>query len=305
VDGAERALRNWLAPGRYRSGDRLPPENEVAAMLGVSRGTLRSALQRLEESGEIVRRQGSGTFVGRVAMPTAFGERLERLEPYSSVAARRGVKLSAVDLKIEQRSVGGEAAEALGLAPTAKATAIWRTLRAAGSPVAVMYDVVHPDIVLDVEALRTALRRGRMVLDVLIEMGVPVTYARTRVMPTVLTARERAGKLLGIRGTTAGLELEELIFAGRDERVAYSRDLFAPGGIEVMVMRSLDSPSPARVAGKREAKADPGASNGRAGGSPGRAAGGPGGAAGGPGAAAGRSGRATGRSGRAAPSPER
>jgi hypothetical protein len=79
---------------------------------------------------------------------------------------------------------------------------------------------------------------------------VPVTYARTRVMPAVLTARERAGKLLGVNGTTAGLELEELIFAGRDERVAYSRDLFAPGGIEVMVMRSLDSPRPARVAGK-------------------------------------------------------
>jgi hypothetical protein len=69
-------------------------------------------------------------------------------------------------------------------------------------------------------------------------------------MPAVLTARERAGKLLGINGTTAGLELEELIFAGRDDRVAYSRDLFAPGGIEVMVMRSLDSPRPARVAGK-------------------------------------------------------
>src|ERR1700744_580409 len=82
VDGAERALRNWLAPGRYRQGDRLPPEHEVAAMLGVSRGTLRSALQRLEESGEIVRRQGSGTFVGRMAVPTAFGERLERPEAY-------------------------------------------------------------------------------------------------------------------------------------------------------------------------------------------------------------------------------
>jgi len=94
VDGAELALRNWLAPGRYRQGDRLPPEHEVATMLGVSRGTLRSALRRLEETGEIVRRQGSGTFVGRVTMPTAFDERLERLEPYSSVAARRGVSLA-------------------------------------------------------------------------------------------------------------------------------------------------------------------------------------------------------------------
>jgi len=252
VDGAERALRNWLAPGRYRPGDRLPPEHEVAAMLGVSRGTLRSALQRLEESSEIVRRQGSGTFVGRMAVPTAFGERLERLEPYSSVAARRGLELCSDDLKIEHRAVGGEAGEALGLEPDAKATAVSRTLLAGGSPVAVMFDVVHPAIQLPAEdRLRSALERGQMVLDVLIAAGVPVTFARTRVMPALLTPRERAGKLLGIRRTTAGLELEELIFAGRDDRVAYSRDLFAPGGIEVMVMRSLDSPTPARVAGNR------------------------------------------------------
>ena len=251
VDGAELALRNWLTPGRYRPGDRLPPEHEVAVMLGVSRGTLRSALQRLEESGEIVRRQGSGTFVGRMAVPTAFGERLERLEPYSSVAQRRGLKLSSTDVKLEQRAVGGEAGEALGLAPHAQAIAITRTLLADGTPVAVMFDIVHPAIELPVEkVVRSALERGQMVLDVLIEIGVPVTFARTRVMPALLTSRERAGKRLGIRRTTAGLELEELICAGRDDRVAYSRDLFAPGGIDIMVMRSLDAPQPAPVAGR-------------------------------------------------------
>ena len=251
VDGAELALRNWLAPGRYRPGDRLPPEHEVAAMLGVSRGTLRSALHRLEESGEIVRRQGSGTFVGRITVPAAFGERLERLEPYSSVARRRGLTLSSADLKLEQRAVGGEAGEALGLEPTASAMTITRTLLADGTPVAVMFDIVHPAIELPAEtAVRSALERGQMVLDVLIEIGVPVTFARTRVMPALLTPRERAGKRLGIRRTTAGLELEELICAGRDDRVAYSRDLFAPGGIDIMVMRSLDSPQPAPVAGR-------------------------------------------------------
>ncbi len=256
VDGAELALRNWLAPGRYRQGDRLPPEHEVAAMLGVSRGTLRSALQRLEESGEIVRRQGSGTFVGRMSVPPAFGERLERLEPYSSVAARRGLQLSSVDLKLQRRAVGGEAGEALGLDPAAKAITISRTLLADGTPVAVMFDIVHPEIELPSDdRLLASLQRGQMVLDVLIELGVTVTFARTRVLPVLLTPRERAGKLLGVRRTTSGLELEELIFAGRDHRVAYSRDLFAPGGIEVMVMRSLDSPQPARVVGESRAAA--------------------------------------------------
>ena len=127
---------------------------------------------------------------------------------------------------------------------------ITRTLLADGTPVAVMFDIVHPAIELPAEkVVRSALERGQMVLDVLIKLGVPVTFARTRVMPALLTPRERAGKRLGIRRTTAGLELEELIYAGRDDRVAYSRDLFAPGGIDIMVMRSLDSPQPAPVAG--------------------------------------------------------
>ena len=256
VDGAEQAVRNWLAGGRYRQGDRLPPENEVAAMLGVSRGTLRSALERLQESGEIVRRQGSGTFVGHLAGPTALDERLERLEPYSSLAARRGLTLSSVDVKIERRPVGAEVGEALGLAPIAPAISVSRTLIADGAPVAVMFDVVHPSVVLpDENRLSVALQEGKMVLDLLIETGVPITYARTQVMPYVLTPRERAGKLLGVPRTTAVLELEELIFAGRDERVAYSRDLFAPGGIHVMVLRTLEATRPMPVGGSRSGRA--------------------------------------------------
>ncbi len=261
VDSAEQALHNWLAAGRYRQGDRLPPEHEVAVMLGVSRGTLRSALQRLEQSGEIARRQGSGTFVGRAAVPSALDERLERLEPYSSVAARRGLTLIALDLTIERRPVGGDAGEALGLAPTARAITFSRTLVADDEPMAVMFDIVHPSVTLPAEdALRRELEGGKMVLDVLIDAGVPVAFARTRVVPSLLGPRERAGKVLGVRSTTAVLELEELIYAGRDERVAYSRDLFAPGAIDVMVMRSLELTRPAPVVNLRNGRSTRGSS---------------------------------------------
>jgi GntR family transcriptional regulator len=256
VDSAEEALHIWLAGGRYRQGDRLPPENEVATMLGVSRGTLRSALHRLEERGEIVRRQGSGTFVGRTTVPSALGERLERLEPYSSLAERRGLALSSADLSLQRRAVGAEVGQALGLAPIAPVTTIARTLMADEAPVAVMFDVVHPKVSLPGDdVLRAALERGQMVLDILIGLGVPVTFARTRVIPSLLSPRERAGKLLGVKRTTAVLELEELIYAGRDERVAYSRDLFAPGGLDVTVMRSLESTRPTPIANFRGTRA--------------------------------------------------
>ena len=95
VDSAEIALREWLGPGNHRPGDRLPPEQEIAAMLGISRGTLRLALERLSANGEIVRRQGSGTYVGRVAVPSAFSEGLEVLESYASLARRQGHTVKA------------------------------------------------------------------------------------------------------------------------------------------------------------------------------------------------------------------
>jgi DNA-binding GntR family transcriptional regulator len=248
VDSAENALRNWLVPGRYRTGDRLPPEHDVAEMLGISRGTLRTALQRLEDSGEIVRRQGSGTFVGRVAVPTALDERLERLEPYSSLAKRRGVSLAATKLRIEQRAVGAEVGELLDLDPSAEVTTIFRVLLASGTPTAVMFDVAHPSIGLpDSKTLERQLESGKMVLDVLLELGVPVGFARTRVMPCLVTPREQVGQSLQIQRTTAVLELEEVIYVGGGDPVVYSRDLFAPGALDVHVMRSLDAVSPMPV----------------------------------------------------------
>jgi GntR family transcriptional regulator len=249
VDSAEQALRNWLAPGRHRTGDRLPPEHEIAGMLGISRGTLRTALQRLEETGEIVRRQGSGTFVGRVTVPTQLAERLERLEPYSSLAKRRGVELSATQLRIEQRAVGPAVGELLELDPTTEVTTIFRVLLAGGQPAAVMFDTAHPAVELpSTELLRRSLEGGEMVLDVLIELGIPIGFAQTRVMPYLATPREHIGKALQIGRTTSVLELEEVIYMGGGDPVAYSRDLFAPGALDVLVMRSLDATSPTPIA---------------------------------------------------------
>ena len=93
------------------------------------------------------------------------------------MARRRGVSLAAVDVSVRGAAVRAEACEALGLEPEGHATVIERTLVADGTPVAVMYDVVHPSIELPGPRLLRELRRGRMVLDVLIELGVPITFA--------------------------------------------------------------------------------------------------------------------------------
>src|ERR687895_2762404 len=121
VDVAEEALRRWLATGRHRVGERLPPEQELSARLGISRGTLRTALGRLERSGEIVRRQGSGTYVGRAAA-WALDEGLEKLVSYSELARRRGVRLEVTELEIEELPLGPDLGQLYELDPATPAT---------------------------------------------------------------------------------------------------------------------------------------------------------------------------------------
>ena len=54
-----------IAVGDYSPGERLPPERDLAASLGVSRATLRQALQHVTELGLIETRRGraGGAFV--------------------------------------------------------------------------------------------------------------------------------------------------------------------------------------------------------------------------------------------------
>ena len=65
VDEVEDRLVTAVAVGEYLPGSRLPPERELAALLGVARVTVRGALARLVDRGllETRRGRGGGTFV--------------------------------------------------------------------------------------------------------------------------------------------------------------------------------------------------------------------------------------------------
>ena len=56
-------LAETIAGGKYRPGDKLPSEPELAAELNVSRTTLREALRILTTRGLVEVRRGIGTFV--------------------------------------------------------------------------------------------------------------------------------------------------------------------------------------------------------------------------------------------------
>lgn len=56
-------IEKFFLNGKLKSGDKLPPERELASRFGVSRTSVREALQALEISGAIEIRQGGGSFI--------------------------------------------------------------------------------------------------------------------------------------------------------------------------------------------------------------------------------------------------
>lgn len=70
MDTGERAyekiinyVEQQVMQGKYRIGDKLPPERELAALLGASRNSVREGLGILERMGAISSQQGAGNFI--------------------------------------------------------------------------------------------------------------------------------------------------------------------------------------------------------------------------------------------------
>ncbi|GGY17809.1 FCD domain-containing protein [Paludibacterium paludis] len=77
-DAIVEQLETRILDGVLKPGDRLPPERQLAEEFGVSRPSLREAIQRLVSRGLLISRQGGGTWVTD-RLETAFSDPWEAL----------------------------------------------------------------------------------------------------------------------------------------------------------------------------------------------------------------------------------
>jgi GntR family transcriptional repressor for pyruvate dehydrogenase complex len=69
-EGVAQQIQRLIVEGALKPGERLPPERELCARLGVSRGSVRDAIRILELAGLVVPRQGEGTVVADLSPET-------------------------------------------------------------------------------------------------------------------------------------------------------------------------------------------------------------------------------------------
>jgi len=128
-------LKEAIQAGTIAPGERLDNELELAEQLGVSRPTVRQAIQRLVQQGLVVRRRGLGTVVvaPRILRPVAL------TSLYDDLAAAERAPTTAV-LSLEEIAADDEIAQVLSLAVGTPVLSIERLRFADDAPLALMHN---------------------------------------------------------------------------------------------------------------------------------------------------------------------
>lgn len=133
-------LRHRIEAAEWAAGEKLPGEHDLAAHYGVSRATVRTALQDLESRGLTLTRHGLGTVV--TAQAGTGRADLRRLESMTVTIARQGRTAGMQYRSIVQRPATAEEAAKLALAEGDEVIATERVLTADGETVAFSYDTL-------------------------------------------------------------------------------------------------------------------------------------------------------------------
>ena len=230
---ASEALRNLVQRGDYAAGDRLPSEIELSQRLGISRPTLREALQLLEEEGCIVRRHGVGTFVA-APQPVIEGG-LEVLESIDRMAERHGLHTHMAEACVEERLATPRELEGLSRSDPTPVTAVMRVIMTDGQHIAHLTDVVPNE---SLRAAEVGPDFHGSILDLFLARGWPaLSHSRTELIAEAASAE--LARALHMQRSAPLLKLEAQLYAQDGRVVDYSTSHFVPGYFRFHVVRRI------------------------------------------------------------------
>lgn len=217
---AQRLLQE-LAAGRWAAADRLPPEVELAAALGVSRTVVRDALSELERGGYIERVRGFGTVVNRGV--AALDHRMDRKVEFTRRIAESGRTPHTDHLLVTRQAADADAAAALGMTPGQTVLVVTKRILADDVPVLLCTDTLPLELFggrrLD------GVDFARPIFDILQqECGIQTTSTIAHLRAVPGAAAER--RLLRLGPDKALLELQETCYSRLCRPVVRSRTLY-------------------------------------------------------------------------------
>ena len=222
------SLRERLRDGEWQTGERLPTEAQLSAEYGVSRSTVRGALQLLETQGRTRTRHGLGTFVAPFGQHIRTG--LQELQSMSETIRSHGFEPEMAYHGVVVRPATEREADRLQCAAGTPVLAVQRAVLADGDVVAYSYDQIPVDLLgseFDVATVRGSL------FDLLESRGLHTT---TAVADIHAVCDASIGWGDGPKEPVY-LLLDQIHYTGDDKPVLYSRTYFAEGRFEFSVVR--------------------------------------------------------------------
>lgn len=199
----------------FKTGDRLPGERELAEGYGLSRTTIRQALQELERLGLIERRHGRGTFVLNRHNQTA-----DLLESYSITdqIRARGLEPSTVNIEFSELAADKNLAAHMGMQADAKVLMIKRVRYGDDRPMMVERTYVPTALF---PTLRRSTLEHRSLYEVMEhDFNQIVNEAEEEFFASI--ARSSDAHLLGVSEGSPVLEVERTTYNPRGEVVEYT-----------------------------------------------------------------------------------
>jgi GntR family transcriptional regulator len=209
----EQALRVAIEQGHVAPNDALPPERELAADFGVSRITVRKAVDGLVQEGLLVRRQGSGTFV-RVRVEKNFS----KLTSFSEDMRARGRTPRSVWLKRTGGTVTPEEAMSLRSSPGTPVFRFHRIRFADDAPMSLERATVLAHCLPSIEAVDSSL------YEALERSGHRPVRALQRLRAVLFDAEQ--AELLAARERDAGLLVERIGFDRDGRAIEFSQSWY-------------------------------------------------------------------------------
>jgi GntR family transcriptional regulator len=222
---ASEQLRRLIADGELGDGDRLPPESELAVMLGVSRSTVREGLRELELDGLVERVHGRGTTVRAPRVVTG----LNRLESLESLAATQGWTCETVGTEIVERSIPKAVAAALELALGDPGVRLARVKTRNGKPICEMVSWLPARDV-------SAVTLRRTFESSITELLAGTTHSARAVVSAAGATDDEAAKL-GVPLRFPLVVLFETFLDAAERPICWSRNVFVPDAISLEVLR--------------------------------------------------------------------
>lgn len=223
----KQALQSDIEQGIYQSGERLPSEPELVREYGVSRITVRQALDELEAEGRVVRRHGKGTYVAE----RRIEQELVRLTDFVEDMQQAGQNPSSRVLTFEHEPAGSAIAKALNVKNGTEVVRVDRLRQADERPVA--YDTTW--LPLRYGVLLTGMDLTQETIYHILEtrFAIPVLFGAFYISATEATAQQAA--YLEVAPGTALLVIQRISYTTQDEPVYIQERYYRPDRVRYRV----------------------------------------------------------------------